>query len=386
MAAVLTADSESTDKLELHHRECKVMQLNLLSPDINHSVDFFAVVDTQSISYGLSAIKGLGQQAAEAIINERKSNGLYTDLYDFCRRIDHQRINKRAIEALIKSGAFDAMGPNRPSSLGGLPAAMGAAEQQARAAEAGQNDLFGEAAPPESPQQAKLMPRWSPRRLYKAELESLGLYLSGHPFDQYRADCAYICTGGIASVLKSLPRPARGADHWRTAKQVSLAGVITDIRKRGNRVTMFLDDGEARVEMTLFAEAFQEFRHLLENHVIRVVEGKLRFDEFIDGWRLAVKTVRDIDRVIEQRASRLVIHWLAGQSDDLSPTELRALLEPYRPGRCDVALYYTSDDAAARVVLGEDWSVRPSGDLRDKLAETVGVDAFRFSYDKKSAA
>jgi DNA polymerase-3 subunit alpha len=117
-----------------------------------------------------------------------------------------------------------------------------------------------------------------------------------------------------------------------------------------------------------------------------VVEGKLRFDEFIDGWRLAVKTVRDIDRVIEQRASRLVIHWLAGQSDDLSPTELRALLEPYRPGRCDVALYYTSDDAAARVVLGEDWSVRPSGDLRDKLAETVGVDAFRFSYDKKSAA
>jgi DNA polymerase-3 subunit alpha len=149
---------------------------------------------------------------------------------------------------------------------------------------------------------------------------------------------------------------------------------------------MFLDDGEARVEMTLFAEAFQEFRHLLENHVIRVVEGKLRFDEFIDGWRLAVKTVRDIDRVIEQRASRLVIHWLAGQSDDLSPTELRALLEPYRPGRCDVALYYTSDDAAARVVLGEDWSVRPSGDLRDKLAETVGVDAFRFSYDKKSAA
>jgi hypothetical protein len=120
--------------------------------------------------------------------------------------------------------------------------------------------------------------------------------------------------------------------------------------------------------------------------VIRVVEGKLRFDEFIDGWRLAVKTVRDIDRVIEQRASRLVIHWLAGQSDDLSPTELRALLEPYRPGRCDVALYYTSDDAAAHVVLGEDWSVRPSGDLRDKLAETVGVDAFRFSYDKKSAA
>jgi DNA polymerase-3 subunit alpha len=96
--------------------------------------------------------------------------------------------------------------------------------------------------------------------------------------------------------------------------------------------------------------------------------------------------VRDIDRVIEQRASGLVIHWLARHSKELSPHKLRALLEPYRPGRCDVALHYRSDDAAARVVLSEDWSVRPSGDLRDKLAETVGVDAFQFSYEKKSAA
>jgi DNA polymerase-3 subunit alpha len=149
---------------------------------------------------------------------------------------------------------------------------------------------------------------------------------------------------------------------------------------------MYLDDGEERVEMTLYSDAFQEYRHLLDNHAIRVVDGKLRFDEFIDGWRLAVKTVRDIDRVIEQRASRLVIHWLARQSSELSPGKLRALLEPYRPGRCDVALYYTGEGAAARILLGEEWSVRPSGDLRDKLAETVGVDAFRFSYEKKSAA
>ncbi len=386
MAAVFSADSESTDKLELHHRECKSMGLKLLSPDVNHSAEYFAVSDPGSIAYGLAAIKGLGLQAAQAIISEREQGGDYADLYEFCRRIDHQKINKRAIEALVKSGAMDVMGPNRPSLLAGLPAAMEAAEQQARAAEAGQDDLFGEAAPPEPPRHTRELPRWSPRKLYQAELESLGLYLSGHPFDQYRADCAHICTGGIASVIKGMPRPVRGAEHWRTAKDVTLAGLVTDIRRRGNRVTMYLDDGEERVEMTLFAEAFQEFRHLLDNHAIRVVEGKLRFDEFIDGWRLAVKTVRDIDRVIEQRASRLVIHWLAKQSDDLSPGKLRALLEPYRPGRCDVALYYTSNDAAARVILGEDWSVRPSGDLRDKLAETVGVDAFRFSYEKKSAA
>ena len=386
MAAVLTADSEYTDKLELHHRECKAMQIDLQSPDINRSSVYFSVTGAMTIGYGLAAIKGMGQQAAESIIKERENAGEFTDLYDFCRRTDQQKINKRAIEALVKSGAMDAMGPNRPSLLAGLPAAMTAAEQQARAREAGQNDMFGDAAPPEPPQKARVMPRWSPRKLFQAELESLGLYLSGHPFDQYRADCAHICSGGIASVVKSMPQPTRGGDHWRNAKEVTLAGLITGMRKRGNRVTMFLDDGEERVELTLFTEAFQEYRHLLENHAIRVVTGKLRFDEFIDGWRLAVQTVRDIDRVIEQRASRLVIHWLAKKSEELSPGKLRALLEPYRPGRCDVALYYTGDEAAARVLLGADWSVRPSGDLRDKLAETVGVESFRFSYEKKSAA
>jgi DNA polymerase-3 subunit alpha len=386
MAAALSADSEYTDKLELHHRECRALGIRLKSPDINKSGEYFSVDGETEIAYGLAAIKGMGVQAAQAIIAERQSGGPFRDLYDFCRRTDQLKVNKRAVEALIKSGALDSMGSNRPSLLGNLGAAMGAAEQQARAAEAGQNDMFGDAAPPPPPRATEVLPRWSPRKLYQAELESLGLYLSGHPFDQYRADCAHICTGSIASVIRSMPRPERGAEHWRNAKEVTLAGLITDIRKRGNRVTMYLDDGEERVELTLFAEAFQEFRHLLDNHSIRVVTGKLRFDDFIDGWRLAVKNVRDIDRVIEKRASRLVIHWLARQSKDLSPDKLQALLAPYRPGRCDVALYYTSDDAAARVVLGEDWSVRPSGDLRDKLAETVGVDAFRFSYEKKSAA
>ncbi|MEC9376417.1 MAG: DNA polymerase III subunit alpha, partial [Pseudomonadota bacterium] len=132
MSAVLSCDSEYTEKLELHCRECKAMGLNLLSPDINHSAEYFSVVDEKNISYGLAAIKGIGLHASEAIIKERNNEGLFNDLHDFCRRTAMLKVNKRALEALIKSGALDSMGPNRPSLLAALPDAMGAADQYSR--------------------------------------------------------------------------------------------------------------------------------------------------------------------------------------------------------------------------------------------------------------
>jgi DNA polymerase-3 subunit alpha len=211
------------------------------------------------------------------------------------------------------------------------------------------------------------------------------LYLSGHPFDQYRADVPYICSGTIASVISGLRKPARGEDSWRGARDVTLAGLITDIRRRGNRVSMFLDDGHDRIELTMFSEAYQEYRQLLEEHVSRVVSGKIRFDDFIDGWRVAVTEVKDIDRVVEQKASRLVIHWLGQEGSALDTQQLRGILEPFRPGRCDVSLHYRNGDAEARLQLDSAWRVRPSGELRERLAETIGVHAFRFGYEKRAA-
>jgi len=136
----------------------------------------------------------------------------------------------------------------------------------------------------------------------------------------------------------------------------------------------------------LFTEGFQKFRHLIDEHAIRVVNGKLRYDDFVDGWRLQVKDIRDIDRVIEQRASHLTIHWLAREDAELNPEELRSLLAPFRPGRCDVALNYRNKDAEARLPLGTDWKVRPSGELREMLAERLGVKAFKFIYERTSSA
>ncbi|MDP7094530.1 MAG: DNA polymerase III subunit alpha, partial [Gammaproteobacteria bacterium] len=383
MASALSADMEQTDKLKLHQRELRAMELELLRPDVNNSGTTFTVIDDRRISYGLGALKGLGRMAADSIVAERSNNGNFSDLHDFCRRIDSQKVNKRAIEALIKAGALDAQGANRPSLLADLPVAMESAEQNARAMEAGQNDMFGTDAPPTPAVRGSNLARWSPLKLYRYEYESLGLYLSGHPFDQYRDDCPHICTGLIGSVVKSTPKPAASSGPRRAGLEVTLAGLISDIRKRGNRVTMFLDDGEDRVELTLYNDAYQNYRHLIEEHAIRVVRGRIRFDGFIDGWRVTVSAVKDIDRVVEQQASQLVIQWLARESEGLDPEALKNILEPHRPGRCRVSLNYQNADARVSVPLSDDWRVRPSGELRDKLAEIVGLQAFKFDYEKE---
>jgi DNA polymerase-3 subunit alpha len=385
MAAVLSADKESTDKLALHHRECKSLRIELLRPDVNDSQTDFTVADKGAIRYGLAALKGLGRAAADAIVAERAS-GQYRDLHEFCRRIDSQKINRRALEALVKSGALDAFGENRPSLLAALPLAMGSAEQYARDQDAGQGSLFGEEAPPPPPPaEDAVLPRWSPLKFYMNEHQALGLFLSGHPFDQYRKDCSYICTGAIGSVLASMRKPEAGVGSWRSGQHAVLAGLITDIRKRNNRITMYLDDGQDRIELSMYPEAYQGFKHLLNERDIRVVSGKIRFDDFIDGWRMQVSEVKDIDRVIEQQATGLVIRWLEKNQGEPDVEVLRALLEPYRPGRCDVSLMYTGTDATAQLNFGEEWRVRPTGELRDKLAETLGIEAFMFDYQGRTS-
>jgi DNA polymerase-3 subunit alpha len=384
MAAVLSADMEYTDKLKLHHRECLEMGLGVLRPNVNKSETSFTVAAPGEISYGLGALKGLGRQAADAIVAEREANGPYQDIHDFCRRLDTQKINKRAVESLIKAGGMDAFGANRPSLLADLPFAMGGAEQYARAQAAGQNDMFGAEAPPLPPAEASALPKWSARKFFLAEYEALGLFLSGHPFDQYRADVPYVCTGTIGSVIGGMQKPAPGGDSWRGGTEVTLAGLITDIKKRGNRVTMTLDDGRDRIELTMFSEAYHEYRHLLEDHAGRIVCGKIRYDDYIDGWRVSVNEVKDIDRVIEQKASRLVIHWLERDAGGLDTNALREILEPYRPGRCAVSLLYRNGNAQARLQFDGAWRVRPSGELREKLAEAIGINSFRFGYGKSA--
>jgi DNA polymerase-3 subunit alpha len=385
MAAVLSSDMDDTDKLQTLKRDCEETGLELMRPDVNDSGYAFVVCGPGAVRYGLGAIKGLGRNAAEQIIAARADRP-FKDLDDFCQRLDGQRVGRRAAEALIKAGALDGLGSNRPSLLAALPAALRRAEQVARARAAGQEDMFAPAGGPSDQAPEALAPQlddWSLAQILDAERESLGLYLSGHPFDQYRMDGPFISSGTIAALTGE--RPKQTGERWNGGPEVAVAGLVTGMRKRGSRVTFELDDGADRLEVSVFQDAFERFRHLLANHAIVVIAGTLRFDDFIDGWRLSAREVMDIDRLIETRATGLVIRCEGGLQGPLNAKRLMGLLEPFRPGSCGVSLFISRPDAQARIRLGDDWTVRPSRDLRQRLSEAVGVDGFRFIYDAPAA-
>ncbi len=392
MAAVLSADMDNTDKLEFMQRECKSLGLELLAPDVNQSDTRFSVAGERQIRYGLGALKGLGKSVADTLVELRTADGEFASLDDFCARVNTQKVNKRAMEALINSGAMDAFGPNRPSILAALPAALSKAEQALRDREAGQNDMFGDLADPVIAETTAIrkLPEWGFSEVLKAERAALGLYLSGHPLDLYRSDMRYICKDTIGGLNGRKPPPKAEDGGYRRTKgeEVEVVGLITELRKRANRITFFLDDGEQRIECQMFKETFDNLKHLIDNFEVRIIKGQLRWDDFIDGWRIAVSDIADIDRVVENRATHLVINWDATGDHPLDVAELEALLAPCRPGRCAVSVNYITREASARVYLGDNWCVRPTAELRDKFTSLFGLQGFAFFGDtnRRSAA
>jgi len=386
MAAVLSSDMDRTDKVVTLIDECARMGLAVEPPDVNASQFMFTVSGARAIRYGLGAIKGVGQAAVESMLAERTARGPFRDLRDLCRRLDLNRVNRRVLEALIRSGALDSLGVNRATCMHQLPAAMQAAEQHSRAQAAGQVDLFGLAvaspAADEPAMPGERLPEWSEPVRLAGERETLGLYLTGHPITEYEREFRPIVSGRIADVGGARPVGA-GEGGWRgPGKNVTVAGLVLEIRKRGNRNSFVLDDRSGRIEVTLFDDVYQQYRALIARDAILVVEGSLRFDDFVDDWRIAAKRIIDIAQAREQYARRLVLRWPRGTNGDGSGliTAIEQVLRPARGGRCAVAIRYAAKAASANVLLGEEWSVRPSQELIERLGQLVGRDGVELVY------
>ena len=383
-AAVMSADLDNTDRLVMIKDDCRHIGLELKAPDINESSYQFSVAGERSILYGLGALKGVGRSVVESIIAERNENGDFENLGEFCRRVNPEKLNRRAIEAMIKSGAMDSFGETRRSMMRSLPEALKCAVQEAHARAAGQNDMFGIDKPEhvtESSRNAEVV-EWNDRELLGNEKEALGLYLTGHPFDAVRKDALFLADGRLGDICSEpAPQTSNGERNYaQTGRELTVAGLIMDIRKRGNRVTVVLDDDSGRLEVSFFTETFQQYRHLLIKDEIIVVSGTLRYDDFLTAWRLSAKNVLHIDRAIEEQAKSMILSLVPNGQGERLLTRLHDVLLPYREGNCDVAVQYVGTNAAARLNLGPEWTVRPSRELRDKLAELLGQNSVRLLY------
>ena len=373
MAAVLSADMDRTDKIVTLIDDCVQVGLTVLPPDVNSSAHAFAVADGATIRYGLGAIKGVGRGAVDALVEERAARGAYASLEDLCHRVDLARVNRRVLEALIRSGSCDTLGANRAALMERLAVAMQAGEQCARTVEAGQDDLFGlsPGARASSPGTAP-EPVWSESQRLAGERETLGLYLTGHPIARYERDLAQLVGVRIRD-LAGESRPAGGeGDRWSEARKVSAAGLILEVRRRGPRVNFVLDDRSGRIEVTLSEETFQRHRELIAKDALVLVEGSLRFDEFSDAWRIQARSIQALAAVRERQARRILIEWPAADARE-SLDALATLLGPALGGDCAVVLRITANGVQGMLTLGDEWKVHAHAALIEQLERRFGV-------------
>ncbi len=380
MAAVLSSDMDKTDKVVTLIDECNGMALEVLPPDVNASVYAFRVAGPTSIRYGMGAIKGVGASAVEAIIDEREKNGPFKTLPDLCRRIDLQRVNRRVFEALIRSGSLDQIGPNRASLTAELERAMHLGEQNSRAISVGQVDLFGLSAA-----ENIAVADWSEAERLAGERETLGLFLSGHPITPYEPDLKFLVSARLADVGgPKPPAPLEGTRNWSAGKPATVAGLVLEIRRRPNRVTLILDDRSARLEVSLYEEVFQQHRDIIVKDAILIVDGTLRFDDFIEAWRLQAKSLMDIDRARERFARRLWLRWPAEFDGPQGMNRFEQVLKPYLRGPCGVSVAVNRADYSGKVNLSDAWSVRPTRELLDRLSALVGREGWYLVYGPRN--
>ncbi|MGI9284874.1 MAG: DNA polymerase III subunit alpha, partial [Pseudomonadales bacterium] len=257
MAAVLSADMQNTDKVVLLIEECRAMGLNIVMPDVNRGEFAFSVDAEQNIVYGLGAIKGLGEGPIDSILATRERDGPVTDLFDFCSRTDARKVNRRAIEAMIRAGAFDSLGTARCVLMESVDDALKAADQTAKNRSSGMVDLFGDmhAAAEDVYAAYTQVPVWSSRETLAGEKDTLGLYLSGHPIDEYASEVAQFNAVRLVDL-----RPGNNAQL--------VVGLIVGLRtmksKKGDTIAFVtLDDRTARLEIAVFADLYQEARDKL---------------------------------------------------------------------------------------------------------------------------
>ncbi len=380
MAAVLSADMDNTDKVVTLIDDAKQLGLVIVSPDVNRSGHPFIAEPPATVIYGLGAIKGVGRGAVETLVAARERDGAFSDLLDFCRRVDLHRVNRRVVEALIVSGAMDSFGDNRASLMHGLPDVLRAAEQESRDRAAGQVDLFGTPAPPKAARVERIA-EWSQERLLRGERESLGLYLSGHPIDPHLDDLSAIVSCRLGDVEDRF-RQADGND--RRGQPAVLAGLIIAVRRRGERSAyVLLDDQTGRIEIALFREALADNLGYLNKDQIVVAEGNLVSNDFSGGLQLRTQRLFSLDEAFARYAQALRVVLDSG-SVDLA--RLKELLAAHQPGDAPVVIQLRHPVARARVRLGEDWRIRPARELTEALAQVPGVEAVRLVYANQADA
>ena len=383
MAATLSGDLDNTEKVSIFYADTLQQAIHVLPPDVNSSGYMFSPVDEQTIAYGLGAIKGTGEAAINSIVKAR-ANGPFKDLFDFCRRVDKRVVNRRTVETLIRAGAFDSINDHRAALMASVDAALASADQHARAAN--QNSLFGN---DESDAvlivQTADVPRWRLREQLAHEKASLGIYLGGHPYQEYADELAHFIKVKLADLTPQFVGQTNGSGAGsghssRRGVQVVLAGIVAGLRiqqtRRGRMAVVTLDDGSAQVELTVFNEIYEASRPWIREDELLVVRGKASLDEYSGNMRVSADELLDFASARSSFAQQLALRC----DGKVGVAQLKKLFTPYRDGKCPVQIHYSNDDASCQLRLGEAWQVTLHDDLLRDLRELLQAENVKVFY------
>ena len=341
MAALMTSDMGNQDKIVGYFTECRDLGIKVLGPDVNESRKNFAVVDG-AIRFGLAAIKNVGEGAVDSVLAIRAETGRFTSFFDFCRRVDLHKVNKRMLEGLIKTGAFDSLGARRSQLMAMLDQAIedGAAAQRER--EMGQTNIFGEAMNGGGSAHAHVepslpnVPEWDQAQRLKYERELTGFYITAHPLARYEATIQALATATTA-----------GITELSDGKEVRLCGIIATVKtmltKKGDRMAyIMLEDLQGTVEVIVFPDLFKTVGDLLTpERLIRVTGSIDRGDK---GTKIRGGKIEPLAEVQTQTIKRIHIR-LAATAE--VQNQLPRLLDVFKrhPGSAMVSLTLQTDGA-----------------------------------------
>lgn len=372
MAATLTSEINNTDKIVLFIDDCRKLGIQVLPPDVNESEKDFTVTK-EGIRFGLAAIKNVGINAVEAIVKARTEKGKFTSLYDFCTKVDLHTVNKKTVESLVLSGAFDSIAKNRAQLYKAIEQVLAVASNAQTHAERGQESLFGETSSSTivsiAPQLPNI-PMWTDSEKLAKEKEVLGFYVSGHPLLKYEKEINAFATIHLGDV------------EGVKSGSVRAGGIITSVKKKidkkGNTMAFItIEDFTGKAECVVFSTLYKKKIDLIEEEKMILVEGKGEVNG--DIIKIVADEILPMDAVGEKFAKKISFLLNADEVNDITLAKLRELMEKNR-GNCNCYFNVVGKEfATQQVFISRKYAINPTAEFIESVQEILGKHAVKLS-------
>lgn len=381
MAEAMTADMDNTDRLYILVQECIRMNLKVFSPNINNSMYAFKAFNNNSIIYGMGAIKGLGKSAIDSIIKSRDRDGKFRDLFDLCIRINLTKLNRRMIDKLIMSGAFDCFEHNRASLMCKVDSTIKSAMQYIKTNINRQKNLFGDLIQElEQVRNIKYsnIESWSDRTFLENEKLALGFYLTGHPLDQYIKELKYYTNNLRLRDIISID----------FVNVISVFGMVVSVRHKITKnkekmILLMIDDKTSILEVIIFNTKVIKDVNLLEKDKILILKGRLVNDKLTNKVKLIAHSIVDIETYRQQHLNKIIIELFFEKINDRFFDKFEKLLKKFRKGNIPVYVHYNNLNIKTVFRLGNQWKVITSNDFLERLKSLVKPGKIILKFKKK---